>query len=180
MKTNLRKDFIILLIGIVVTILLGRSGAIHTLLGNLQDAQYLAAFVAGIFFTSVFTLVPATVVLGSLSLEHPPLIIALLGGAGAVIGDLVLFLFVRDRVVKDIDTAMAETHRKPLKVFRLEFLRWLNPILGALILLSPFPDELGLALLGFSKISTKKLVVLSFVMNTLGILLVGVVAKSIT
>jgi uncharacterized membrane protein YdjX (TVP38/TMEM64 family) len=181
MQKKLWKDLAILGIAILGTIALARSGSVDTILNYLGEAQYVGAFVAGIFFTSVFTVAPATLIIIKISLLHPPLLIALVVACGAVIGDLILFLFVRDRLVRDIDDAIAEARFKikPAKMFKLEFLRWLNPLLGALVIASPLPDELGLALMGFAKISTKKLILISFVMNALGVLFIASVARSI-
>ncbi|HEY4478659.1 MAG TPA: hypothetical protein VI775_02350, partial [Candidatus Paceibacterota bacterium] len=49
------------------------------------------------------------------------------------------------------------------------FLKWLSPLIGAFIIASPLPDELGVALLGMSKIRIAVLIPLSFTMNILGI-----------
>jgi len=52
-------------------------------------------------------------------------------------------------------------------------------LVGGLIIVSPFPDEIGVSLLGFSKMRTSWFISLSFVFNFTGILLVGWVAKAL-
>ena len=50
---------------------------------------------------------------------------------------------------------------------------------GGLILASPLPDELGVAVLGFSKMRLKYFALLSFVFNFLGIAVIGLVARAL-
>jgi len=40
---------------------------------------------------------------------------------------------------------------------------------GALIIISPLPDELGVSLMGISKLKWYRFLLLSFTLNTLGI-----------
>ena len=61
-------------------------------------------------------------------------------------------------------------------MFRFKHFRWLTLLAGALLIASPLPDELGIALLGFSKVSTRYFAILSFVFNFLGILGIGFTA----
>jgi len=39
-------------------------------------------------------------------------------------------------------------------VLYLKYLSWSLPVIGAVIIASPFPDELGISLMGFSKMKT--------------------------
>lgn len=64
-------------------------------------------------------------------------------------------------------------------VFRLRFFRWLTWLLGGLIIASPLPDELGIGLLGFSKMKLAAFIPLSLIFNSLGILVIGLVARSL-
>jgi len=47
------------------------------------------------------------------------------------------------------------------------------------VVASPIPDELGLAMMGLSKMRTSLFVPVSLVMNSAGILLVGLVARAL-
>jgi hypothetical protein len=51
----------------------------------------------------------------------------------------------------------------------LGFMKWLSPIVGALIIASPLPDEFALTLMGLSKVRLAVLIPISFIMNMLGI-----------
>ena len=52
-------------------------------------------------------------------------------------------------------------------------------MLGGIIIASPFPDELGISLLGFSKMKTTAFIPVSLIFNFLGILAIGLIAKAI-
>ena len=58
------------------------------------------------------------------------------------------------------------------KLFHSKYFNWMLPIIGAIIIASPFPDELGVSLIGLSKLSTGKFILLSYVLNSIGIFLV--------
>lgn len=49
---------------------------------------------------------------------------------------------------------------------------WIIMPIGAIIIASPFPDELGVSLIGLSKLSTGKFILLSYILNSIGIFLV--------
>ena len=64
-------------------------------------------------------------------------------------------------------------------LFKRRFFRWITFLAGGLILASPLPDELGVAVLGFSKMRLKYFALLSFVFNFLGIAVIGLVARAL-
>ena len=177
MKSHLLKDTLILIVCVAVTLTLVKSGLLDSVLFHAKSWGLIGAFVAGIFFTSVFTITASTILFIELLKVNPLPEIALAGALGAVLGDLILFLFVKNRVTEDVDQMIVAAGMRPHYLIKAEFLRWLNPILGAAIIASPLPDELGLALLGFSKTKTKSLMAISFVMNMVGIYLVALAIR---
>ena len=71
---------------------------------------------------------------------------------------------------------------KEKKVLTLFRSRWFDYILfaaGALIVLSPLPDELGLALMGVSQIRNVLFFPVSFALNFFSILILGLAARSL-
>lgn len=174
------RDAGIMLLSIFATILLVTSGTIGVLLNHSLSFEALGAFIAGIFFTSVFTTAPATAVFVYLGVEQAPLSLAFLGALGALLGDLIIFSFIRDSVAEDI--AYILERRPRFRLFHIgetRLSRWLTPLLGALIIASPLPDELGIALMGFSKMGKRRFMLISFTMNFLGILAIMAVARAI-
>lgn len=168
------KDGLILAIGVLVAIFLIKSGFIYRFLVAVDGMQILASFLAGSLFTSVFTIAPASIALSALATKMPAVDVAFWGACGAVIVDYVIFTFVRGDVSRDLaKTLKAPVRKKIASVFHFGFMRWLIALLGGLIIASPLPDELGIALLSISRIKVHHFVVLTFVMNFLGIWLLA-------
>src|SRR3990167_11173144 len=114
---------------------------------------YIGAFISGIFFVSVFTVAPAAIVLFFLAETLNPLIVALFAGSGAVIGDYLIFRFLRDRVFDEIKPLLLKNGGNLLmKLFKTPYFAWGLSLVGAFIIASPFPDEVGIGLLGASKL----------------------------
>lgn len=168
----LLEDFLMIVIGIVIATTLSRVGFIDLVISLTREYYQIPTFVAGMFFTSAFTLAPASVTLVNISQSAPTYGVVLWGGLGAMIGDLILFLFIRDRFADDIKKALRPKHMRIfMRSMHFGFMKWLSPIVGALIIASPLPDEFGITLLGLSKLKIMVLLPIALVMNMLGIYL---------
>ncbi len=163
-------DFIMITVGIIFAILFVKTGLLDLIVGAVRDYYIIASFIAGIFFTSIFTIAPASVALIHISENAPMGGVVFFGALGAVFGDLILFFFIRDKFAEDLMRTMKKsTVKYILHSFHFGFLKYISPILGALIIASPLPDEFGITLLGMSKVKTIVLIPISLAMNTLGI-----------
>ncbi len=178
-KRHLQQDFFIVCASIAFAWAIVHFGLVDAALAATGDNIILASLVAGMFFTSIMTTAPAIAVLGVLTLHGNLLVVALLGGIGAMLGDYLIFAFVRDRLGDDIGYLLARTGTpRFFKLFHRKTFRWMLPFVGGLIIASPLPDEMGLTLLGVAKLSTRRFLIISFVFNTIGILLIGLAARS--
>ena len=178
---NLWRDLVIIILGIVLTVIVVRMGALEELLTVTQEQAYIGSFVAGIFFTSIFTVAPAAIVLAAMTDHAAPLTVAVWGALGAMFGDLLLFLFIRDVFAEDIEGFVRVRKWKQwLAQSHFGFLRWLLPVIGALIIASPLPDEIGLALLGLSRTKTMLMLPIAFAMNFLGVLVIAMIAVNVS
>lgn len=178
-RQELAKDLIFIVTGAFIAVILSASGFIHLAI-DFFGSLPIASFISGIFFTSVFTVAPASVAFASLTSTGSPHLVAIWGGLGAMCGDLILFFFIRDRFTDDLMNSLKPRLAKRfLSSFHLGFLKWISPFLGAIIIASPLPDEFGLTLMGLSKVRIAVLMPISFVMNTFGIYLIAWFAKLI-
>ncbi len=160
--------------------LLADTEIAHALIKQIGTYGYLGAVATGIFFVSTFTVAPASVVLFHLAQEFNPVLIALFAGAGAVIGDLLIFRFLKDGVFDEMRPLVKRLGGSHIAVlFRTPYFAWLIPIVGAFIIASPFPDEIGIGLLGLSKIRWWQFVFLAFVLNALGIFIIVSLAATL-
>jgi len=174
------QDTAIVLLSVLVAVLLVRTGVLSSLLVSMGETQVFGAFIAGMFFTSIFTTAPAIAALGEVSLIQGIFSTALFGAAGCVVGDLIILRFFRSRLSEHV--AEIVTHRSVWRRFHLLFkrrlFRWITFLVGGLILASPLPEELGIAILGFSKMRVRYFALLSFVFNFFGIVIIGLVAHA--
>lgn len=156
-------------VGAMIALLFSWMGVIDGLI-KLFGGTVIASFVSGVFFTSAFTIAPASVALSRIAFLADPWTIALWGALGAMCGDLILFYFIRDRFVDDLAASVKPSVKKHiLSSFHLGFMKWLAPLAGAVIIFSPLPDEMGLALMGLSKTRVAVLMPISFTMNLFAI-----------
>lgn len=153
---------------------------VQTMLAQAGDGVVWISLVAGIFFTSLITTAPAMAVLGELSLSANLFVVALVGALGAVAGDYIIFAFVRDRVSQDAAYLLrGPRFSRMFLVFKRPHFRRVLPFVGALIIASPLPDELGLALLGLARIDRRYFFAISYSMNFIGIIFVGLAARGL-
>ena len=93
--------------------------------------------------------------------------VAFVGGLGSVVYDMSIFTLFRQharkRVSEFLKTTVSTRQRLP---------RWLLPVVGAVIIASPLPDELAAGFLGLSSMKVWKFLVLSFLLNALGIFVI--------
>src|SRR3989339_1428659 len=92
----------LLILSLVVLFLVSDTDIAHALIKEIGSYGYLGALIAGIFFVSTFTVAPASVVLFHLSQIFNPGLIAICAGMGAVIGDLLIFRFLKDGVFEEL------------------------------------------------------------------------------
>jgi len=178
MKNNIIKDIGIIFLSIILAIALIKTGALDKLFLGLQNWQFLGTMVAGMFFVSIFTAAPASVILFEMATVNSIWFVAFWGAIGCLIGDLLIFHFIKDNLSESI-MSLVRTARKEriMSIFELKIFRWVIPFLGALIVASPLPDEIGLMMMGFAKMKTKWFIPTSFILNFFGILVIGLLAK---
>lgn len=161
-------------IGILAAIYLSRIESFHQFLLHLGNFGYLGAFIAGMLFVSTFTVATGLLILLTLAETLPPLGLALIAGWGAVIGDLTIFHIVKDNLQKELtDIYRHQLNGRHLsRLLHTKYFSWTFPVIGAIIIASPLPDELGISLMGISKMKPIIFAVISFLLNSIGIFLI--------
>lgn len=183
-KTNgylLIQDLLIIASSIAFAVYLAKTEILLYALSSTKELEIIGSFIAGIFFTSIFTTAPSIVALGELSQANSILPTALFGALGAVVGDLIIFRFVRDRFAEHVSEIAREygLMKRFRKILASKIMRRSSFLIGGLIIASPFPDELGISILGLSKMKTDVFTVVSFAFNFLGILAIGLAAQTL-
>lgn len=172
------KNLTLALLGVVTAFWLARFEIFQEFLTHLGSAGYAGAFVAGILFVSTFTVATGAVILFTLAEYLHPLEIALLAGLGSVIGDLVIFHLVRDDLASEIKSLYNRFGGRHItRLLHTKYFNWTLPVVGAILIASPLPDEIGVSLMGIAKMKTYQFILISFALNMLGIFLLVLSAQ---
>lgn len=168
------KNLTLVFFGIVFALILSRIEAFHAFLLHLGNFGYIGAFIAGILFVNIFTVSTGALILLILAEQLSAIEIGLIAGLGAVVGDLIIFHLVKDDLSGELELIYDKIDNKHhfIKLLHSKYFHWTLPVIGAIIIASPFPDELGVTLMGISKMKTYKFVLVSFLLNSLGIFLI--------
>ncbi len=178
-ERKLWRDLGLIVSSIFLAWFLSTNGALAYLRSLASPVPFLDSFVSGMFFTSLFTTPLSFVFFADIAKTTNILYMALWGACGAVVGDTFLFFFIKDTLEEDVKYILrAPKYKRLFSIFKRGVFRYLTPCLGALVIASPLPDELGIAMMGFSDMETAFLVPVSFIMNFIGILLIGILATT--
>lgn len=173
------KNTGLLLVSIATLIYFAGHPYVGSAVAAIGSLGYVGAFFTGILFTSTFTVTPAMVLLYHLASQLPPLHVALIAGLGAVLGDYIIFRFLKDRFfdeLKPLFKHLGGSHVSAL--FATPYFGWLLPLVGAALIASPGPDELGIGILGLSKLKNWQFVLLTFILHASGVFIVVTLARS--
>lgn len=166
------KHLTFLFLSIVIGIIIARNETVTKFIGSLGSAGYIGALIGGMLFVSSFSVGTGAAILIALANTLSPLEIGIFGGLGGVLGDFTIFRFVKDGLIDEVKPIYKKLGGDYLTsmLYKKHF-RWILPIVGAFIIASPFPDELGVSLMGISHIETRKFLLISLIFNAIGIFL---------
>lgn len=175
--TKFKYPKLLLLIAfIVLSYFIFSDSNVQSFILSLGNLGYLGIFIAGMFFTFGFT---TPFAIGFFVISNPDNIFlaALIGGLGALIFDLIIFKFVRfslmdefkrlekTKPIKEVSFLIESNLSHKIRIYLLY-------AMAGVIIASPLPDELGILMLGgLTKIKISHLALISFLMNTIGVLI---------
>lgn len=179
------RNLVILGLGIFFGIFLYFYPPFHRFIESLGNLGYLGAFLAGMAYDSTVTVTASLVTLSVLAEKFSPFEIALIAGLGAAVGDYIIFRFVHDDLVRDLQpifntvlggvNRVGFVHRRLISlrhISRTHYFHWTMPLLAAVLIGSPFPNELAIGLMGTTSIKPRQFVIIDFLVNFTGIFLV--------
>ncbi len=172
------KNTLLLVASLCIFIVFADTPMVQSAIHHIGLFGYIGSGVTGVFFVSTFTVAPASVVLFNLAQDYNPLLIAITAGFGAMLGDLLIFRLFKDQVFIELAPLAERIRSRPMfLLFKTPHFKWLTPVLGAIVIASPLPDELGIGMMGLSTIKSWQFAFLTYVLNTIGILLIVLVAR---
>ena len=162
------------LVSVVLTYIL--VGFVFVIVGHEKMHDFLepfgigGIFVAGMMYAYALTAGAAAVMLPSFAVDYPIELVTLVGAAGNLFADLILFRFVRENLKGELAAlgripAFAKTFGRSW-VVRSRFFR---TVLGFVFIALPFPDEIGIALLATTRIPTDAFRILMFIADVIGV-----------
>jgi len=170
---HLIRDIFIVAGSIIISIILAKSGSIEALIKIGSDFTILSSLIAGAFFTSIFTIAPATVSLVAISQSSSPFLVAGIGALGASLIDNIIITFIRKDISDDLENlSHLALRRHFIQAFHFGFLKWVAFGLGLIFISTPLPDELGLFLIGISKVKSWTLPFIFYIAHFIGILVI--------
>lgn len=184
------KNLTFLTLGLIITAFLSSQPWFKDTLMHLGSWSYIGAFIAGMLFVSIFTVSIGVLILVLLASQMPIIPLGIVASIGAVLGDMLIFKFIKDGLVdelkqvqeniEDLDLVQDGLNNKRWKRFEKRFrhslktryFNWVLPVMGIILLTSPVPDELGMGLMGISKIRTVYLLGLLSIIKPISIFMV--------
>jgi len=177
---GITREAWVLVVSILFSIWLLKTDAVGAFISQAAAFEEISSFISGIFFTSILTTAPAIVALGELGQHIAPWKVALFGGAGAVCGDILIFRFLHSPLASYIIRAAVNLRWRHFgAALEKSVFWWIVPLIGAVVIASPLPDELGLLMMGLSSMRLWNFIVLAYVMNAAGIYVIAVAAQTL-
>jgi len=171
--------FILLILTFILAYIIFKESDFLPFHNFLLSLNYLGTFLSGLFFTYGFTAAPATALLLILAKEQNIFLASIIAGLGALIGDLTIFKVIRFSFKDEIkklskEKIVAKFNSRIPDIVKKYFI----PVAAGFIIASPLPDEIGISLLATSKIvSTKVFSLMSYLLNTIGILIILIIGS---
>lgn len=170
------KNILMFGVGIAVTLVINQTGIIYQVTNVAGTWGPLGAIVAGMMFASTFSVTTGALLLAALAKTMPPFQLLIFGSLGSVISDLMIFRLTRKSLARDIKENMTKyshftgKHQHLRRLLHSRYFGWTLPALGAFIIASPLPDELGVSLMGISRMNIFQFIAISGLSHTMGMI----------
>lgn len=164
------QNIILFVVGLLAAVIFSKTPLFSQFINLIAPFPCLSAFIAGMLFASTFSIATGGLILITLAQSINPLIIIPFGGLGAVFCDFLIFSLFKDKISASVSPIYNEIISKNHfhKILHTRYFSWTLPVIGALIIASPLPDELGVSLLGLSQMKTGEFFLISLISHLFG------------
>lgn len=175
------RNTILLAVAMVLLIIFADHAIVRGIVSGISGLRFVGIILAGMFYVSTFTIVPATLLLSEMSKIYGFWETVLLATVGAIIGDYLIFRFIKDTVAGEVGSILKSLgkERHLVNLFKSPLFAWMLPVLGAVIIASPLPDEFGLSVWGISQMNSRKFIFIVAILDLIGMLLLVSLLKSL-
>lgn len=172
------------LLSIILAYIMFKNQQFHSMVHSLHELNYLGVFIAGILGAFSFTAPLAVAFFLLAGSEVNILTATIIGATGALIADMLIFEFVKFSLLHEIHSLAA---RQPVFWILSQFKRipyalrkQISIIVACIVIASPFPDEIGIALLAvFTRIHEKAFALVTFILDATGLFVILYIAQHI-
>lgn len=153
-----------------------RTESTQSFFHGLGDFGHVSAFFGGMLFAFGFGAPFGVAILATVANDINIFIGAVLGGLGALLSDYILFKFIRltfnDEILRFKNSAaFGLFHGMLIRRIPPKISFYISLGIAGIVIASPLPDEFGVALLaGITTVRERTFAIISFALNTLGIL----------
>lgn len=153
---------------------------------GLHNGESAIAFIlGGVLFSFGFTAAFGFAIFVELANTMSPITGAFLGGVGSLIADMTILLFVQEHLMEELKMLKQSWILRMITgaLFHHRFPRWLRETIlwtiSIVIIASPLPDEIGVALVGsLERIDKRLFALLCLVLNAAGIWIILMGARA--
>ncbi len=164
----------LLILSILVAYVIFKFTNISESVSGLENYKYVGAFIAGILYSFGFSAAFAVAFFTTISGLNI-FIASILGGLGSLLTDMTIFTIIKfsfmdefNRIKKTRPFLLIEKLME--KDLNSRTRRVLLYTIAGFVIASPLPDEIGVTMLsGLTNIKPKAMVIVSIILNTLGI-----------
>lgn len=163
------------IIAVILAYVIFSNPSIAGFISGLNSFGYIGAFIAGMFYTFGFTSPFSAGFFIDLNPQNI-FLAGILGGLGALLGDLAIFEFVKKYFSDEFRKLGKEKVVVSIgKIFDLldkKLRTYVLYLIAVILIASPLPDEAGITILaGLTKIKEYEIAIISIIFNTIGILI---------
>jgi hypothetical protein len=177
------KNIGMLLISIALALFLLKSGFLDSLIPHLTKFGYFSVFALGILFPLGFTTAIASAAIYTIAPHFNPLLMALVASAGAMLGNLIIYFFVKYEMLNEVKHIFTNDLKLDFYKFELTLtkrrlkskaFRILVPVFSGLLIALPIPTEMFVSIFwNITKVKTKYVLLLSFIFSFIGLFFLG-------
>ena len=142
---------------------------------------YFGTFLAGLLYPYALTSAAGTGILLILAKEQNLLLAGVIAGIGALISDIILFLFVKHGFSDEVQKLSKEKVVRTVSRWIPDSVRvYLLATFAGLLIASPLPTEIGIMLMAsIKKISVKKFVIIVYILHASAIFIILLIGSTI-
>ncbi len=182
MQVKIKYPKLSLFIISVILVYILFSGLTYTPLHNtLVFMGYFGTFLAGLLYPYALTSAAGTGILLILAKEQNVLLAGLIAGIGALISDVIIFLFVKHGFSDEVKKLSKEKVVRAINLRIPDSLRvYLTAAWACVLIASPLPTEIGIMLItSIKNMSAKKFVIMIYALHASAIFIILLIGRTL-